>query len=882
MSVPPQTILSTDSHPAFKATSTSVPVNQSYDAAVADCKDRVQRIAAACRKLNIKFRDRFFDLKLDGFECLTALFRSNQLDWTDFSELVSRNNGGDVARVPQVFENPAFFKDGGITPGDIRQGSEGDCWFLAALSILASVPSTLTKTMVARDEQVGVYGFVFYRDGQWISSIIDDQLCANYTDYKNTDTPLSKEEYEKMFLTGSRSLRFARAEDKNETWVPLIEKAYAKAHGDYESIAGGHGGEAVEDLTGGICGGMQIVDILDTDLFWKEEFMQMSKGKIFFLSMYSNSNGLYGGHEYSVLKAVEAKGKRLVLIRNPWGKAEWHGKWSDGSVEWTPEWMQILNHTFGDDGKFWMEYDDVLRQFDYLGKGTLFDNTWSVNKSHAELEAAFPAEFSPTVFDVSVTKDGPAFIVLSQVDSRYFFRLEGEYKYDLTFKILELVQGEDGTVKEADFAHPPTTTFSFLSRSTFIEFPHLPKGNYRIYPKVMAEAMHKAKSLDEVITENGQMGRHAKIEKQLKSFSMAKQISVLRTQKLKKEIQDKKDQEKKAAEAAKKEAEKKEAEKKAADEEAAKKAKEEAEKASSVENSTETLGAAGPDATSKAVEETVVVESAPGVTVVESAPAVEAVVESAPAVEAAVESAPAVDESPESAASTPAADVVAEGTAEAVATAAVEETVVEETAVEATVVEATTASSTEAVQTTTETATSATETPKSDEADKTDKTDAEEDADEKTEEAKDESVGTEEASIDFNLSASVFLRVYTKDPSLTVTTRFLDVEVEKFTLPENLLRPDDADPVADLYLSNGFIADFESTSVATYIKQKEKLNQSSGTSSSMKNAVPLQFDGGNQASAEENESKPQQINKRASIASSLRKSFLNIAGKLMN
>ncbi|KAJ3408180.1 hypothetical protein CcCBS67573_g05576 [Chytriomyces confervae] len=874
MSVPPQTIQSTESHPAFRATSTSVPVNQSYDAAVADCKDRVQRIAAACRKLNIKFRDRFFDLKLDGFECLTALFRSNQLDWEDFSELASRNNGGDVARVPQVFENPAFFKDGGITPGDIRQGSEGDCWFLAALSILASVPSTLTKTMVARDEQVGVYGFVFYRDGQWISSIIDDQLCANYTDYKNTDTPLSKEEYEKMFLTGSRSLRFARAEDKNETWVPLIEKAYAKAHGDYESISGGHGGEAVEDLTGGICGGMQIVDILDTDLFWKEEFMQMSKGKIFFLSMYSNSNGLYGGHEYSVLKAVEAKGKRLVLIRNPWGKAEWHGKWSDGSVEWTPEWMQILNHTFGDDGKFWMEYKDVLRQFDYLGKGTLFDNTWSVNKSHAELQASFPAEFSSTVFDISVNQDGPAFIVLSQVDSRYFFRLEGEYKYDLTFKILELVPGEDGTVREADFAHPPTTTFSFLSRSTFIEFPHLSKGNYRIYPKVMAEAMHKAKSLDEVITENGQMGRHDKIEKQLKSFSMAKQISVLRTQKLKKEIQDKKDAEKKAAEAAKKEAEKKEAEKKEAEkkeaekkaaEEAAEKAKEEAEKAaqSSIEQSNETLNSSAPDA---AVEETVVVESAPGVTVIESTPAIEAIVESAPSADV-----------PEAAEPTEAADVVAEATTEAVTTATVEVTVVEETP----------ASTTEDEETTAETATSTIETPTSDETDKADKadkagkTDAEQDATETAEEAKDESVGTGDESIDFNLSASVFLRVYSKDASLIVTTRFLDVEVEKFALPEILLRPDDADPVADLYLSNGFIADFESTSVATYIKQKEKLNQSSGTSASMKTAVPLQFGGGNEAS-EANESKPPQINKRASIASSLRKSFLNIAGKLMN
>jgi len=69
-------------------------------------------------------------------------------------------------------------------------------------------------------------------------------------------------------------------------------------------------------------------------------------------------NGLMGGHAYSVLRAVEYKQKRFVIIRNPWGNSEWTGPWSDGSKEWTPEWLPalgVLGHAFGNDGEFVME-----------------------------------------------------------------------------------------------------------------------------------------------------------------------------------------------------------------------------------------------------------------------------------------------------------------------------------------------------------------------------------------------------------------------------------------------------------------------------------------------------------------------------------------------
>ena len=73
---------------------------------------------------------------------------------------------------------------------------------------------------------------------------------ADFDDYDPTGEKERK--WKERYQTGSEALFFAKCQSSNETWLPLLEKAYAKVHGDYDAIAGGNPGEAVEDMTGGV------------------------------------------------------------------------------------------------------------------------------------------------------------------------------------------------------------------------------------------------------------------------------------------------------------------------------------------------------------------------------------------------------------------------------------------------------------------------------------------------------------------------------------------------------------------------------------------------------------------------------------------------------
>ncbi|KAI6383575.1 hypothetical protein MCOR25_000029 [Pyricularia grisea] len=515
----------------------------SYDEAVAQCKAKVAQVVKECRRVNQRYRDPHFDLEIDfqleRNQCLVSLSNRRRkilvmgrLDGKGgavhgvetqsrprYAQAKASSRGQGrlrprpppspqqnfhpmaVHRVTEIFENPQFFVDG-PSANDVRQGREvGDCWLMAALCTMSNKPGLIERICVAHDVQVGVYGFVFHRDGDWFSEIIDDKLYLTKGDYDDgcierilLDNDRirqdSEEAYRRLYQTNSGALYFAQSSEPNETWVSLLEKAYAKAHGDYEAIEGGFTGEGIEDLTGGITQEIYATDILDK----AKGLLKVNKDFLFGCStgIWGHGTGERRGivelHAYSVMKTVEIGGHRLLMLRNPWGRDEWKGKWSDGSAEWTPEWLAKLNHRFGDDGAFWISYEDLLRKFQSFDRTRLFGPEWRAAAIWTTFSVPWVHEYHDTKFAFSLSRPGPVVLVLSQLDKRYFKGLEGQYRFEFSFRVH--VSGQE------DYLVRSLTPYR-MNRSVNVELD-LEAGDYTVLVMVNASRDMKKMPAEEV------------------------------------------------------------------------------------------------------------------------------------------------------------------------------------------------------------------------------------------------------------------------------------------------------------------------------------------------------------------------------------------------
>ncbi|KAI1422817.1 hypothetical protein F5Y12DRAFT_760731 [Xylaria sp. FL1777] len=489
-------------------------VSAGYERAREECSRRVKKIIQECKRVNTRYRDPGFDLdwdlKMGKGNCLNYL-GSSKFDMSNTRYSTTTSVPKAVKRVHEVFEKPTFLKD--IDGADIKQGGLGDCWFIASLSALANVEGAVKRVCVEYDTRIGIYGFVFYRDGEWIYSIVDDKL---YLTSPNWDSPSMQrdlmnqidrespeKDYRKTYQTGSKALFFGQCKNQNETWVALFEKAYAKAHGDFGSLAGGWIGEGLEDLTGGVTTELLASDILDLDEFWEKEVSKVNQEFLFGCSTglldggYGDRNGIREGHAYVVMDARTLKsGERLVKLRNPWGKIRkgvWEGPWSDGSKEWNQDVKEELGHQFGNDSVFWIRFEDMVEKYLHFDRTRLFrDADWQCSQRWIGVEVPWKPQWNEK-FHFKLTQESPLILVLQQLDNRYFKGLRGQYSFRLHFRV-----HEQGRPSSEDYIVRSHGNY-LMSRSVSIEIPSMEPGDYSVFLSIVAERDTEMLSVEDIV-----------------------------------------------------------------------------------------------------------------------------------------------------------------------------------------------------------------------------------------------------------------------------------------------------------------------------------------------------------------------------------------------
>ncbi|KAK5887544.1 hypothetical protein CesoFtcFv8_016140 [Champsocephalus esox] len=281
-------------------------------------------------------------------------------------------------RPAEISNAPSLFVEG-ISAHDLNQGVVGNCWFVAACSCLAMKPELWKRVIPDHKEQewdpkhpenyAGIFHFQFWIFGEWVDVVVDDRLP-----------------------TINKELIYCHSNEKNEFWSALLEKAYAKLSGCYESLEGGNTGDAVVDFSGAVAEAIDLgaeeyyKDQTKQDQLFEDLLKVYDRGGIISCSISAQpheielkmSNGLVKGHAYSVtavkkvrlghglLAYFKNETISLIRMRNPWGQTEWKGAWSDTSEEWSKVGDMErgnLGITVADDGEFWMSFSDWCKLF---------------------------------------------------------------------------------------------------------------------------------------------------------------------------------------------------------------------------------------------------------------------------------------------------------------------------------------------------------------------------------------------------------------------------------------------------------------------------------------------------------------------------------------
>jgi len=412
----------------------------------------------------------------------------------------------DIVKAQNAKGEPSFFVES-ASRFDFAQGKVGNCWFLAAIASLTFQKDLMVQVVpIKQDFQdyAGIFHFRFWRFGKWVDVVIDDYLP-----------------------TFQRELLSVSAKTRNEFWVPLLEKAYAKVCGSYADMNAGLPSEAFKDFSGGVHMTYKLKEVHDRnhdEELWTA-LSNATKCKSMICSGTAQKGdtivntvadtGIVDAHAYSITGVTEVfdgrSNARLVRVMNPWGEKEWNGRWSDQSYVWdqvsSEDKLKCIKR---DDGEFWMELEDFCANFQMLTiccenpnfldgdvttqwKCMIYDGEWIAGRT-AGGSLSNPTKFATnpqfritvTEIDEEETEDKNVLLSLMQIPAQRYRNDERLRPIGLT--IFELPPGTPSGRIDATFfrRNAPLKRIQMYGYDRdAIENHSLKPGEYVIIPSIM-------------------------------------------------------------------------------------------------------------------------------------------------------------------------------------------------------------------------------------------------------------------------------------------------------------------------------------------------------------------------------------------------------------
>ncbi|KAK8876574.1 hypothetical protein M9Y10_006791 [Tritrichomonas musculus] len=275
-------------------------------------------------------------------------------------------------RLDEIYDAPLFQKDL-IHPNYVIQGKIGNCYFISALSHIAKYPH-LIQSFFDTETPNKILGSVPDSINIKCGAVVVYFYCFGRRTPVLIDTLMP-------FSSKLGKLRFSRPSlPTYSPWFCLVEKAYAKLYESYSNIEKGLLCEAIHTLIGyepiyKYINSLQQKEKVDKMPLFERLLKYQNQGALLGASInmkYHDNNvtqrelrskNLIKNHTYTVLKVTQCGDKRFVCLRNPWGRKEWSGDWSNNSPLWTPTLKEQLEFDNLKNGTFLMSDHDFFKYF---------------------------------------------------------------------------------------------------------------------------------------------------------------------------------------------------------------------------------------------------------------------------------------------------------------------------------------------------------------------------------------------------------------------------------------------------------------------------------------------------------------------------------------